>query len=97
MTDEERSQLCSQFILPGLGLPTLAPPPLVQLVSASTSQSHDCSSIQSTKGSCFDSPLALPIFMNAFNADAMDHPSWCWRPSGQGKSERKPLACRSGR
>ena len=72
MTDEERSQLCSQFILPGLGLPTLAPPPLVQLVSASTSQSHAWSSIQSTKGACFDSPLALPIFMNAFNADAMD-------------------------
>ena len=43
---DERSNTCSQFILPGLGLPTAAPPPFVQLVSASTSQSQDCSSIQ---------------------------------------------------
>src|SRR5678815_389129 len=94
MTDDERSQLCSQFILPGLGLPTLAPPPLVQLVSASTSQSQDCNSIQSSKGVCFDSPFALPIFMNALSADAMGGSSGvrCPERAGRGRSRQGCLA-----
>src|SRR4029453_4021884 len=43
----------------GFGLPTLAPPPLVQLVSASIAQFQLRTSIQLSRPFCTDSPSAL--------------------------------------
>src|SRR5215217_7901578 len=49
----------SHRMQPGFGLPTLAPPPLVQLDSASTSQSQPSISIHFSWPFSVDSPSAL--------------------------------------
>ena len=90
--------MCSQFILPGsacrrwprrLWSSWSRPPPPSPIPAARSSR---------RRALCFDSPFALPIFMNAFNADAMDQSLVVLiARAGRGESGRRPVGCQSGR